>query len=110
MTSETVVEAPRPRSSLLGVLAFVLAVIAYLVMPALILGAREPGGVVAFAGESAVIAVPALVFGSLAVVAVVAAVTRRGRGWAIAALVVALANSYSPVHRVIAELTQAIFG
>ena len=53
---------------------------------------------------------PLVVFGLIAVVAILAAITRRGRGWAIAALVIAVANNYSPIHAAISDLIRVIFG
>ena len=98
------------RHPALGITVFVVTVVTYLFIPALVLGAQIPDGLISFAGEAAVILVPLIVFGILAAIAIFAAVTRRGRGWAIAALVIAVANDYSPVHDAISELVWVAFG
>lgn len=88
------------RSPVLGVVVFFAAAAAYLAMPAIL---RFADGIPALVVTSAV-------FGGLAAVGIFAAVTRRGRGWAVAAIVVALANGSSPLHVAIIELVETIFG
>ena len=88
------------RSPLLGVVLFFAAALAYLFMPAIL----------RLAAGSPPLLVTSLVFGALAAVGVFAAVTRRGRGWAVAAIVVALANSASPLHLAIIDLVDLVFG
>jgi hypothetical protein len=102
-------EAPPKRSPALGIVIFFVAVLAYLGIPALIVAAID-AGVAADAALPAPVVVPLVLFTAIAVVAVVAAATRRGRGWAIAALVIAIANTYSPIHLVISGFVRAIFG
>jgi hypothetical protein len=110
MTTATVDQPTKKRSSALGIIVFVAAILAYLTMPLLI--SAWAGTVLgsADAGTSGFLAVPLVVFGAIAVTATLAAITRRGRGWAIAALVIAVANNYSPIHAAISDLIRVIFG
>ena len=107
---ETTDVTPPKRSSALGIVIFCVAGLAYLAIPAVIVAASNAGIASADAALPARVAVPLVLFATITLVAIVAAVTRRGRGWAIAALVIAVANSYSPIHLVISEVARAIFG
>jgi hypothetical protein len=106
MTAAIVDEAPPHRSSALGIVAFGVAVLAYLAFPAIVAVVERSGAVL---GVSTALTMSTAVFGGIAIVALVAAVTKRGRGWAIAALVIAVANAYSPIHAAISDLVRAIF-
>jgi hypothetical protein len=103
-------EAPTKRSSALGIVIFVVAVVCYLGIPALIVLAIDLGLPPAGAVLPAQVVVPLVLFAAISMIAIVAAVTRRGRGWAIAALVIAVANSYSPIHLGISDVIRTIFG
>src|SRR5690242_17361650 len=108
MTVTTVDETPQKRSPALGVVILFVAVLAYLAIPAVIVAAEHAGLAPAGAALPSKLAVPLVIFGAISAVAILAAVTGRGRGWAIAALVVAVANDYSPIHAVISELVHLI--
>jgi hypothetical protein len=110
MAVATVEKTAPTRSPLLGVAAFVVAALAYLAIPAVIDAATTSGVVTERAPLPPEVVVPLVLFTAIAIVAIGAAVTRRGRGWAIAALVIAVANSYSPIHLVISQFVRAIFG
>jgi hypothetical protein len=110
MATATVDQPTQKRSSALGIIVFVAAMLAYLTMPLLIVAGASTGFGSVDTGTSGSLAVPLVVFGSIAVIATLAAITRRGRGWAIAALVIAVANNYSPVHAAISDLIRVIFG
>jgi hypothetical protein len=99
MTAAPSLARPK-RSSALGIVVFFATVAAYLAIPAIV---RAADGVPS-------LVVTTVVFGGLAAAGIVAAVLRRGRAWAIAAIVVALANSSSPLHLAITELVTSIFG
>jgi hypothetical protein len=103
-------ESSPTRSPVLGIVVCLVAVLAYLAIPALIDAATTAGIVGADDALPAQVVVPLVLFTAIALVAILAAATRRGRGWAIAALVIAVANNYSPIHLVISDVVRAIFG
>lgn len=103
-TTRPIDQAAPARSPLLGVLAFLLALVAYLGLPILI-SALGPTATPELVG-----ALPLIVFGAVAVLGIVAAVAGRGRGWAVAAIVIAVANPASPVHAWIVSLLGTIVG
>ena len=110
MATATVDQPAPKRSSALGIIVFVVAILAYLSMPLLVVAGETTGFGSTEAGTIGSFAVPLVVFGAIAVIATLAAITRRGRGWAIAALVIAVANNYSPIHAAISDLIRVIFG
>ena len=110
MAPEILDEPPPMRSSALGIVAFVVAVVAYLGIPALIVAATDAGIDPQGTGLSARISVPLVLFTAIAAVAILAAATRRGRAWAISALVIAVANNYSPIHLLISGVIRTVFG
>lgn len=107
MSAAILDESPPHRSSVPGIVVFAVAVLAYLGFPAIVVAVAGTGVEL---GSPIALAVSLLVFGGIAVVALLAAVTRFGRGWAIAALVIAVANGYSPIHAAISDMVRAIFG
>ena len=105
LSGRPVAEGVEPRRSpLLGVVAFLLSLVAYLGLP--VIAAALGRDVTLELG----LALPIVVFGAVAVLGIIAAVTGRGRGWAVAAIVIAVANPSSPVHTGIVVLLETLFG
>lgn len=86
----------RDRSAWLGIVTFMLAVLVFLIQPAL----NNPVNTAAFLDQAStisgtVIAIQRLAVLGVLVLALIAALTRRGTGWAVSVISITLAgNSY----------------